>query len=232
MHSLGIPHSIPLWGKISFACSGFPRLCVIKGRYSDIRESRICIDGKLTGSYTNSACTNLTCQLPWGGEIGEESSVVAYQIPISNSCETNKQTRYCKSGYLSGNAAYKDCKAKGCVAPVTFRPIEEGGSVDLFRKNTSDNCDSEKETRTCYNGILSGSAQYIYCAPLPVSRPPTPPTQPPQKNVVKCTTPWGATISEGEKVTAFLSLHRPCKSQIRTCTNGILSGYYFYETCF
>ncbi len=51
----------------------------------------------------------------------------------------------------------------------------------------------------------------------------------------KCTLPWGGTISSGSSVTAYKnsSVTSPatCLSQIRTCTNGNLSGSYTYPNC-
>lgn len=50
-----------------------------------------------------------------------------------------------------------------------------------------------------------------------------------------CTTPWQATIASGAKVTAYLTSYVPaggtCVSEQRSCTNGTLSGSYYYKDC-
>ena len=50
-----------------------------------------------------------------------------------------------------------------------------------------------------------------------------------------CTAPWGTTIANGSGVTAystsFVAVGSTCVSQQRTCTNGSLSGGYYYQNC-
>ena len=50
-----------------------------------------------------------------------------------------------------------------------------------------------------------------------------------------CTAPWGATVANGSSVTAystsFVAVGSTCVSEPRTCTNGSLSGGYYYQNC-
>jgi len=47
-----------------------------------------------------------------------------------------------------------------------------------------------------------------------------------------CALPWGGTLTEGASVTAYLAASSgACTSQVRTCTNGTLSGTYQYQSC-
>jgi hypothetical protein len=50
-----------------------------------------------------------------------------------------------------------------------------------------------------------------------------------------CFLPWGGTIASGSSVTAYQSPSvpsgNPCISEVRTCTNGILSGTYTNQAC-
>lgn len=47
-----------------------------------------------------------------------------------------------------------------------------------------------------------------------------------------CTLPWGGTIAEGQSTTAYLaSSASSCSAETRTCSNGVLSGSYQYQTC-
>ena len=52
---------------------------------------------------------------------------------------------------------------------------------------------------------------------------------------VACTTPWSTTLASGSSVTAYQSSSVPfgstCAFQIRTCTNGTLSGTYTNQSC-
>lgn len=47
-----------------------------------------------------------------------------------------------------------------------------------------------------------------------------------------CTLPWGGTLAEGASVTAYQkSSANTCRSEVRKCTNGVLSGSYQYASC-
>jgi len=72
-------------------------------------------------------------------------------------------------------------------------------------------CASVRETRTCNNGVLSGSYQYSTCEVT---------------GVLDCTTP--AFVAHGESKMFFREINVPfgstCEGQTRTCDNGVLSG--------
>ncbi|MEK7509853.1 MAG: peptidoglycan-binding domain-containing protein [Patescibacteria group bacterium] len=67
----------------------------------------------------------------------------------------------------------------------------------------------------------------------------TPPPTPPPPYGASCITPWGTILAHGQSVTAYdnavqLQSSPPqvrCSSEIRTCTNGVLSGSYRYASC-
>ena len=49
---------------------------------------------------------------------------------------------------------------------------------------------------------------------------------------LSCTTPWGASIPHASSTTAYQSQAAvQCVSQTRSCSNGVLSGTYQYESC-
>lgn len=54
-------------------------------------------------------------------------------------------------------------------------------------------------------------------------------------NINACSLPWGGSILSAESVTAYQASLVPsgqiCQSQVRTCTNGVLSGNYQYQSC-
>lgn len=95
--------------------------------------------------------------------------------------------------------------------------IGSGSIVTAYQTNGHSNCPSVSETRSCSNGVLSGSYTYATCS-APVS----------------CTLPWGGTLANGASTTAYqTSTSSNCASaaETRTCSNGTLSGSYTYQTC-
>ena len=76
------------------------------------------------------------------------------------------------------------------------------------------------QVRTCTNGVLSGTYTAEACT---VAAP------------VNCTLPWGGPIAHGQSVTAYAAASVPfggtCASQVRTCSNGTLSGSYAAQSC-
>lgn len=120
---------------------------------------------KVVGDY--AIALPAPCNIPWGGQIANTSSVTAYlnpSPPYGTSCTT--------------------------------------------------------ETRTCLNGVLSGTAVSQSCTP---------------QAPANCTTPWGSTVNHGSSATAYQAPSVPsgnsCSSQTRSCNNGTLSGTYAYNSC-
>lgn len=76
-------------------------------------QTRLCINGTLSGSFGASSCTvqnPLGCALPWGGSIAHSQSVTAYaasSVPSGSSCAG--QTRTCTNGTLSGSYGQPSC---------------------------------------------------------------------------------------------------------------------------
>ena len=75
------------------------------------------------------------------------------------------------------------------------------------------------QTRTCFNGVLSGSYAFKDCE---VSQ------------ALSCTFD-GQTINDGQSVTAYqfetVAIGGICSSQTHTCNNGVLSGNFNFESC-
>jgi len=77
---------------------------------SCVKETRVCDDGDLSGSYQFATCTPTTnnpCDLPWGGTIAHGGTVTAYQLSSGSSCPS--QTRVCNNRVLSGAYQYQSC---------------------------------------------------------------------------------------------------------------------------
>ena len=75
------------------------------------------------------------------------------------------------------------------------------------------------QTRTCINGVLSGSYSVGSCS---------------SRSASSCSLD-GQAVKHGASVTAYTSdsvaFGESCKSQTRTCNNGVLSGSYSARTC-
>lgn len=112
------------------------------------------------------------------------------------------------------------CMLAGCTLPWGST-INHGQSATAFQASSvacGSSCTSQ--TRTCSNGVLSGSFTSQSCSVAACAQ---------------CTLPWGGTINHGQSVTAFqassVACGSSCSSQIRSCNNGVLSGTFSAQTC-
>lgn len=108
------------------------------------------------------------CALPWGGSIPSGASITAYaasSVPCGGQCLS--QTRTCNEGVLSGSYASSSCSAEACPLSCA-RPwggsVPNGGSVTAYLA-ASVPCGGQcvGETRSCANGVLSGSHVFGAC---------------------------------------------------------------------
>jgi len=98
--------------------------------------------------------------------------------------------------------------------------LAEGETVVAYEKsNVASDQVCSSQTRTCVQGELTGSYQFSSCSVT---------------GVLDCQFN-GLTIANGTSTTAFESgsvdFGKSCKSELRLCTNGILSGTYDYASC-
>lgn len=114
--------------------------------------------------------------------------------------------------------------APGCDCALPWGgTLAAGGSVTAYQAS-SVACGSPcvSETRTCANGILSGSYTNQNCTAAACA---------------SCTLPWGGTLVHGQSVPAYSasSATSPttCSSisETRTCNNGTLGGSYTIQNC-
>lgn len=167
-----------------------------------------------------------SCTLPWGGTIASGNSATAYQsslVTAPTTCASVSESRTCTNGTLSGTYTNQSCAvASSCTLPWGGS-IASGASTPayLFPSVPSPTtCASVSQTRTCTNGVLSGSYANDTCFV-----------------VTSCNLPWGGTIASGNSVTAYQtpSVTSPTTcasvSQTRTCASGTLSGTYTNQSC-
>jgi hypothetical protein len=103
--------------------------------------------------------------------------------------------------------------------------VEHGQSTSAYLSATvpfGSSCSGVAETRTCSDGILSGTASLTSCAEL---------------SPASCSAPWNQSVAHGQTVTAFtastVAFGTSCAAvqQSRTCSNGTLSGSASNASC-
>lgn len=196
---------------------------------SCVSESRTCNNGSLSGSYTNGSCeveAPKTCSFN-GQTLADGQTITAYLTGSVGYGETCKsETRTCSNGVLSGSSTFASCSAeapKSCS--FNGQTVLSGSSVNAYASSQvpyGQTCSSE--TRTCTNGVLSGSNTYSSCTVGPK------PVEPP-----KSCTFNGKTVAHGSSVQAYKSSSvgygLSCQGETRTCNDGVLSGSYQAPSC-
>ena len=193
-------------------------------------ETRTCSNGSLSGSNTHSSCSidaAKSCSfngatVPHGGGI---QAWATNSVAFGQSCKS--EIRSCTNGVLSGSNTYNSCNvepAKTCT--FNGQTIANGATVKAYTSSTvpyGQTCSSE--TRTCSNGVLSGSNTVASCTVDP-----KPPVTPPKSCSFN-----GKTIASGASVQAFKSSSvgygQSCQAETRTCNNGVLSGSNTATSC-
>lgn len=191
-------------------------------------EERLCYNGILDGTNEYASCTidqPASCLIN-GQTIAHGQSTILFQnasVPHGESCLP--ESRICDNGNLSGSYTNSSCTVEPApVKSCTFNgeTIAHGQSVTAYPSaSVTYNQTCQPETRTCNDGFLSGAGQYSSCTVQP-------------KPLQSCTFN-GKTIAHGGTVTAYKSTKvgygSSCQSEVRTCTDGILSGSNQYSSC-
>jgi len=191
---------------------------------SSVAQSRTCDNGVLSGSAQYASCEIAAARscLFDGKTISHGGSVVAFESSnVSFGATCNQETRSCNDGTLTGAFQYSSCAADQ-PASCLFdgRTIAHGEAVAAFvtsSVNYGSTC--AQESRACYNGVLSGNAQFSSCT---------------VGQAQNCSFN-GTTVNHNESIIAFAAEHvaygQSCISESRTCMNGELSGTMQSSTC-
>lgn len=178
------------------------------------------VDYNSLAGCTDPKCTNLVidgahCEFN-GMNVRNRHSVNAY-LNSNGSCQSEE--RMCQNGTLAGSYPYAYCDSRldqpgACI--FGNRTIADGQSVTAYLQGTG-NCQSQ--TRTCNDGVLSGSYSFSECFP---------------EGEAPCIFN-GQTVAHGSVVRAFqnsaVEHGQSCVSQLRLCTNGSLNGSYNFASC-
>ena len=133
-------------------------------------QSRTCNNGTLGGNSAAiyGACSPgqpMACVIQ-GQTVAHGSSVTAYtsaSVPFGGSCQA--QTRTCHNGSLSGDAPYLSCQVAGpSTCSFNGRTYQHGDQVQTYASSVvpfGSTCPAE--TRTCYNGSMTGSWTATSC---------------------------------------------------------------------
>ncbi|MDA0288290.1 MAG: hypothetical protein O2885_08630 [Proteobacteria bacterium] len=187
-------------------------------------QERTCSNGLLTGSYAYSNCTvaaAASCTFD-DQTIPHGTNVTAYQnesVSFGSSCVSQQRT--CSNGILTGSYTNPSCSVEG-ASSCTFNgeTIESGSSVTAYQSSIvpyGSTCNNE--SRTCTNGSLSGTYSFVSCSMSPAAI---------------CSFN-GQPIAHDGVVTAYQSdsveYGNDCEAEVRTCSNGSLSGSYSFGSC-
>jgi hypothetical protein len=124
-------------------------------------QSRICMNGSVTGSYQYSSCVKDSgqCQLN-GVTVNHNSSAVFFEanvVPFGQHCKS--ETRNCRDRILDGSYQFPGPCTVAPPANCDFgnNTVLHGNSVDVYPSATvpyGQSCVSQK--RNCFNGNLDG----------------------------------------------------------------------------
>lgn len=178
-----------------------------------------------TGDYTYGEITG------YFGSV-TQAAVQRFQCRLNIICSGSAGTTgYGVAGPTTRQVVLQNPQQEVVVAPppaascvVGGSTIPTSGSKTFYSQPTvssGESCATYSAVRTCTDGTLSGNPLYQY-----------PSCSEPQS--LECTFN-GRTINSGGSVIAFQSssvaADASCFSQIRECSNGVLSGTFQYPTC-
>lgn len=161
-------------------------------------------------------CSFNGIDIPHGGAIDAYPNS---SVPFGNACIS--ETRVCSNGVLSGSYQFDSCSVGSPVACLfNGASVPHASAVTAFQSSSvfePATCVSEQ--RFCVNGALSGSYQFGSCS-----------VSAPRSCIFD-----GRTIASGSTVIAYqnssASVGTSCMQEIRTCTDGVLSGTFTHATC-
>ena len=184
-------------------------------------QTRTCTNGALSGSssYASCAVAAPAACLFNGQTVQHGSSITAYATgAVSQGLTCTPITRTCYNGALSGNGEFSSCNVSAFASCLfNGQTLASGASITAYSASTvpyGQTCSSS--IRTCTNGNLSGSGDYGSCVP-----------NSPASCLVN-----GQTVASGSSITLYFSaVDSNCSSEVRTCTDGSLSGSASYGSC-
>lgn len=138
-----------------------------------LSESRTCRNGTLSGTYQFISCSvgaGNSCMFN-GKMVVSGTSVTAYKtadVPYGTTCVS--ESRACANGTLSGTYAYDACTVRaGLLCYMNGQTVTHGSTVTAYLlPSVSYGRSCTSQSRTCTNGVLSGSYQFHSCTVEPM----------------------------------------------------------------
>lgn len=129
-------------------------------------QARLCTNGTLSGSYTNTSCTvNPAASCTLGGTtVPDGGTITAYQssgVPFGSTC--NSEPRICTNGVLSGSFTNPSCTVGPPANCIWFGVVPHGGTVTAYLDSYAYGTPCQSQPRTCNNGVLSGTYTNYTC---------------------------------------------------------------------
>lgn len=199
--------SIPRWGSIKHGESVLayqqrsddPATCNV--------QRRVCNDGELNGSYTQSSCKEL-----FGFNV-EKQEVVAYNIPNSNN-------EYIQPTNINDNNILSNNRSEGSNKNFTvnrFNPsVPVSSSAGWSYAGSSVQTNQNPVVKKPLYTNQSTSSSTI-------------------RDGTVCTTPRGEQVRNGQFVKAYKVdkwfSNLPCEVQLRYCVQTVLEGSFQYPSC-
>ena len=187
-------------------------------------QARVCTNGSLSGNYTYGSCAaqGAASCLFNGVTVAHGQSVVGYVASSVVSGQTCVgSTRTCLNGALTGSGDYATCSVAASTCSFNGSTVANGASVTAYSSSSvASGQTCVAQTRTCSSGVLSGSGDFATCSVAAAAA---------------CL--WnGQTVASGGNITGYLApasdLDQACAAEVRSCTNGNLSGSATYSSCF
>lgn len=171
-----------------------------------------------------------SCELD-GASVAHGASRTFYLTTRScyGTCGSISQSRNCYNGVLDGSASYSEASCPGptCAGCST---AAVNWTTSTFTCNASATAGSHGTTRNVSDSATPnvGSASF-QCDDGTWDQASG------SCGGASCNLPWGGTLAHNQSVTAYQNSSEPCggncSSQLRTCTNGSLSGSFNNSSC-
>jgi peptidoglycan hydrolase-like protein with peptidoglycan-binding domain len=180
--------------------------------------ARLCSGTASSGTSAQLNCSQGGIQMA-SGTVHDFYTVS--QAPTGTSCAGYLQTRQCINGSLSGNPGYQyaSCSDAAQQCTVNGNTVANGASFTYYARaqvSSNESCGSYAQTRTCTNGVMSGSTNYQYLTCT-------------LRTPDSCSV-GGTTIQSGQsrifykQDAATSTASCSAYGQTRTCNDGVLSG--------